>query len=623
MLKKPSLILAIFISFLILYCHFTLPKYDSAESSRDLNYDAVSYYLYLPMTFIYHDPGMKTKTVDSLKVKYNFSPTLYQIHTTENNTRVPNYTAGMSYFYLPGFLIANAWAKNSDYPQDGFSLPYQKAIPLLIYFLAIPGIFLLRKLLLEWFSEKIVSITLILLCLGTNYFSEAIGNTLQPHVAMFSMYVLLLFCIHKWHLFPSFKYAAIGGFAAGLLTLTRPTDIICFIIPLLWNVYDKKSFRKKLKLFSEHKTHILVLIIFAFLPFIPQFLYWKETTGHFIYFSYKHTEGFDFTEPHILQVLFSFKKSLLVYTPLLLVAVFGMFRMKKYVPGLTYPVIIFILLNFYLLSSWAVWWNGASFGMRYFVQSYVLLTIPIAVAVQEFFRIKYLKFILAPVICFLIFLNLFQTWQYVHWLLPEDRMTYKYYKASFLKTRVTDEEWKLMEVYRDKSYHETFNNESEYIHYTIAYYDFENINSTAIDSHIVSKKYSLSPPNSYRLSPDYIYNPTYRIRYDHLVKEKLDHVWLRLTVSYFSETDIRDNQTFIVMNFMHKNFYHKYSATDLRNFPFEKGKWNTASVEYMTPYPYSKKDKFEFYMWYRGNSEIFIDNFKLEVFEKKEQLESY
>jgi hypothetical protein len=169
--NRASLLIVCLISIIILFCHFRLPKYKYNDYTSELTWDAVSYYLYLPMTFIYHDPGMKTPVVDSLKAHYNFSPTLYQIHNTEYGTRVPNYTSGMSYFYAPFFFIGHVWAKNSYYKADGFSYPYHVAIATGIYLFIIPGLFFLRKLLIQFFNDVTVSVSLIILFVGTNYFS--------------------------------------------------------------------------------------------------------------------------------------------------------------------------------------------------------------------------------------------------------------------------------------------------------------------------------------------------------------------------------------------------------------------------------------------------------------------
>ena len=162
-----------------------------------------------------------------------------------------------------------------------------------------------------------------------------------------------------------------------------------------------------------------------------------------------------------------------------------------------------------------------------------------------------------------------------------------------------------------------FENENEYNHYTLAYYNFEDVNASHIDDWVLSKKYYLSPPNSCRLSPENSFCPTYRIKYENLVKENLDHVWLRVSVNYYSDFDIVENPASLVINYRHKDFFAKYREFVLDKYKFEKGKWNTLTVDYMSPFPYSGKDLFEVYMWYRGKSELFIDNLKIEVYEKR------
>ena len=70
----------------------------------------------------------------------------------------------------------------------------------------------------------------------------------------------------------------------------------------------------------------------------------------------------------------------------------------------------------------------------------------------------------------------------------------------------------------------------------------------------------------------------------------------------------------------HNKYNLKYRSYDLENYPFKRNEWNSVQIDYMTPYPYSEKDSMEFYLWYRGNNELLIDNFKIEVFEKIVQL---
>lgn len=603
----------------IIYGHVSLPRHDYNFYNNEITFDVVSYYLYLPMNFIYDDIGIRDKsTIDTIFARYNPSPTFFQAFELENGNRVLNYTCGFAYAYAPFFFIGHIWALNSDYLVDGFSFPYQISVALGVFVYILLGWFVLRLVLRKFFPDHIVALVLLLIAFGTNYYSEAINNYLQPHAMLFSGYCVLLYAIIRWHEKPAKRWMMIGGLTMGWLILSRPSEIVCVLLPVLWGIYDKDSLLAKIKLIRENLSHIALLIIFGLIPFIPQFIYWKIVTGQAIFFSYQRTEGFDFLQPHIGKVLFSFKKSLFVYTPILLFPVIGFFFLKKYARYVQWAVIVYLLANFYLLASWAAWWNGGSFGMRYFAESYTVMAIPFGFALMEIAKSRWwVKLLSTIAISFFVFLNLFQTWQFVNWIIPDDRMTYKYYKRIFLKTHVTEEDRKLMEVQRSFSSVEFFTNEHEYDHYTLAEYDFDNNNATVIDPGVLDTTHYLSPPYSCKLSEQNLYYPTYRIQYKNLVKPDRDHVWLRVSLSYFSETDIKDNPASIVINMPHGDYNLKYRAFDFEKKPFTPGEWNTISIEYMTPFPYNENDSFEIYVWYRGKSQLFIDNMKIEVFDRK------
>ena len=59
------------------------------------------------------------------------------------------------------------------------------------------------------------------------------------------------------------------------------------------------------------------------LVWVPQMIYWKEMTGRWLYFSYGSDERFFFGDPAIIKGLFSYRKGLFIYTPLLLFAFAG------------------------------------------------------------------------------------------------------------------------------------------------------------------------------------------------------------------------------------------------------------------------------------------------------------
>ncbi|MCK6648672.1 MAG: hypothetical protein L6Q66_03360, partial [Bacteroidia bacterium] len=277
----------IVVSVYILLFHFTLPKYTFDHYSREVSWDILSYYLYLPLSFIEHDIGLSNSSYSTLLIdKYQLSTSFYQAAPAPNGNLVMIYTMGMALLYLPFFLIGHVWATFGGYPTDGFSFPYQFSVATGMMLYVVLGVLFLRKLLLYFFSEKITSIVIILITLGTNYFREATDYNMGPHVTLFFLYSVLLYYIIKWHEIQKAKYAVIIGLSIGMLILIRPTEAICVFIPIFWDIYNKESLKRKIQLLKKNYHQLLYLFICVVIVGLPQMIYWKYQTGSFIYNSY-------------------------------------------------------------------------------------------------------------------------------------------------------------------------------------------------------------------------------------------------------------------------------------------------------------------------------------------------
>jgi hypothetical protein len=257
--------------------------------------------------------------------------------------------------------------------------------------------------------------------------------------------------------------------------------------------------------------------------------------------------------------------------------------------------------------------------MRYFVQSYALLSIPCGYLVNEIVNQKlFIRLFFGAFFIALGFLNLFQIWQYTVGIITEYSMTYSYYKRIFLKTKVSDADRKLMEVTRSVEATETFENEKEYEPFAVGYYNFSDANATPIDFSRTDSSRFVSPPTSYLYNSNQEFGPKFQLQYDHAVPTNKDHAWLRISLKYFSEEDIKDFESDIVINMPHNDYNLKYRAYNFAKFPWKKGEWNSVQFDYMTPFPYNEKDKFDIYIWHRGKNDLWVDDFKIEAFTKKD-----
>ena len=122
-----------------------------------------------------------------------------------------------------------------------------------------------------------------------------------------------------------------------------------------------------------------------------QFAYWKYASGKFIinpYGSGNPGEGLELFHPHILEVLFSFRKGWFIYTPMMLFTMIGFWQMYKHNKNLFAPVFIYFIINFYIVSSWSCWWYGACFGVRSLIPSYAVLSIPFGYFIVYSFKLS-------------------------------------------------------------------------------------------------------------------------------------------------------------------------------------------------------------------------------------------
>jgi len=115
-------------------------------------------------------------------------------------------------------------------------------------------------------------------------------------------------------------------------------------------------------------------------------------------------------------------------------ALIGFFFLRKKVPELFKPILFFPVLNIYIVFSWWCWWYGGGFGARALVESYALLSLPVAAAVERLWNSgRLIKAISTLLLFFFIYLNIFQSRQYRIAQLHYESTSKELYWAVFLK----------------------------------------------------------------------------------------------------------------------------------------------------------------------------------------------
>ena len=431
--KAPKQVM---IFLLVIYCltnftHQNWTRHDGPVRGV-IKWDVVTYYSYLPAVFIKKDIRLDFMEDAPEEEKYKF---FYA--KTETGGKVIITSMGLSYLYAPFFFVAHALAPVFGEPRDGF----QSINQFFLVFSALVyvgfGFYFLWKLLVRYFSPKVTAITMFLIGMGTNLYYYSTHEGAMSHSYSFSLIALFLFLLARWYEDANWKNSVLLGLVYGLIALIRPSNVLLIILIILWEVDSVQALWQRFR-FLVRKTPLILIIFGAFiLPWIPQMLYWKEVAGNFLYNSYSEVgSSFYFDNPHILDLLFSYRKGWFVYTPLMLFAIAGfmpLFRLQK---GLFYGPVLYLAVMIYVFSSWWSWWTGGSFGIRSLVDLMSIMALPLAALISSLGnRKKWFGAGIAVLLTFVVFLNIFQTRQYqkvlIHWV----GMTKESYWTIFLRTK--------------------------------------------------------------------------------------------------------------------------------------------------------------------------------------------
>lgn len=401
MKNKLSLFALLFIIlFYTSYRFVQMPKNDR-NGYNAVSWDGLGYYMYLPSILIYHDVK-DLKWVPHIDSIYGVTGgVFYQASKLEKGTYTNKYLGGVSIIQAPYFFIGHQIADYTGTVQDGFSWPYQYSLIFGLLFWGLLGFVFIRKILLNYFNDKVVAITLILLALCSNLIQYIAVDPVQSHCSIFTLYAILIWCTIKWHQDFKIIYAFFIGLTCGLTTICRPTELIIIFIPILWNTYLPNLAKEKWRQVCLSQKHLIVCFVGGLIGIAPQLIYWKYTTGSFIY---DVGSKWYFLNPYF-RVLFGAEKGWFLYTPIAIAMVAGLFCIKNF--PFQKAIIIFCLLNIWIIIAWSDWRYGGSYSTRALVQSYPVFSFPLAAIVSLVLQKKKLliMFIIAVL---LIVLNFYQ-----------------------------------------------------------------------------------------------------------------------------------------------------------------------------------------------------------------------
>ncbi|MBK9283855.1 MAG: hypothetical protein IPM51_05985 [Sphingobacteriaceae bacterium] len=577
--------------------------------------------MYLPLTFKYHDLTIQNiSTIDLILQKYHASETFYQAIQYENGNYVMRYPIGLSIFYLPFYFLADIITPFTSYPADGFSKPYQICILIGCLIYSLIGLFTLRKVLLFFVDDKYVAITMVIIALGTNYLFHAgiHGQGAMSHNFLFTLYALIFYYTIVWHKHNKLKDVIFLALFIGLAMISRASEVVALLIPISFNIFNKSSFFEKIKLLKQFKNQIILFAIILIAVNSIQLLYWKYSSGSFFINPYGASnpgEGLELLHPHFSEILFSFRKGLFIYTPILIFAFMGFHFLWKVKKEIFLSILIYCFLSFYIVASWSCWWFGSCFGNRALIPTYVALSIPLALSVQYFITSK-MKLIFLILVGLFTTLNCFQSWQIYQGILHESNMSRAYYFSTFLQISPPNEEQnKLLLRGKINSYEEIFTKNDSLIH-SLANFRIQNFETSRdqISLKDLSTDIKHSGKSSLILKSGSLQKFSLQESLENLTQKK--YTWIKASLWVFLQEIPMENDISIALHMSHNKYIFKLTRPKFNFTTLKINCWNRIEFTYLTPEDLrSTRDRFYFTIENKGKSPINIDDVLIESYE--------
>jgi hypothetical protein len=417
----------------------------------------------------------------------------------------------------------------------------------------------------------------------------------------------------RWHDKPGWLTAFGIGITIGLILSIRPSDVIVLAVPALWNIWNLETLKAKFNLVLKHWLQVIVMMAAACVIVLPQLLYWRLYAGEYFVSVYNDPSSrMDWKHPDLINVLFSFRKGWLIYSPLIILSLAGIATGLRKNRRWFLPTVVFIILNLYLISCFT---SLISYGWRAFLQSYALLLLPLAVFVQ--LLLSWNRWIKVPffiIIIFFTYVNIVQAKQIIMGVTDGSRMT----KSAFFKVFGR---WNAQKPVQEMRVKRT-GHELDTLFTANGYNFLELMNFSFEDTRLqqklpVDSNYAFNGKYSLKTDSTNIYSPALKIRLDSLGFE--DHFWVHAHVRLFSfdSLAVEDGNLVVTVNFNRQLVKYKAINCRILKTRFIPGNWNTVAFDYLSPEFIPQDAKLEIYFWNRGKKPIWIDELRAFLYTPK------
>jgi hypothetical protein len=340
--------------------------------------DEIQYFAYLRSMVFDHDLDFTNEYrwfVDRDPGEYKGFATTFLGPKTPAGRHPNNGPIGSAVLWSPLYLatvsVERVFGTGGQPP--GYSPADFAAVCLASMMLGVLGLLLTNEACRRFSGPASAFWATVLVWLATNLPFYMYVTPPMSHAGSFFAAALLLWAWLRAEDDPRAGFAV--GLLGGLVASVRWQDALLLAAPLsapFWPGRRERSSPRRAAVWS-----VAIIAGFA-LAFLPQLCVWRVLNGSVTPFGVIPLSGrFRFTAPYLLGVLFSPFHGLLLWTPMLIPAFYGL-AVLAWTDARGKAMALAVVLEIYMISGYAVAF-GQGFGQRLFVSSLPIAAVGLAV----------------------------------------------------------------------------------------------------------------------------------------------------------------------------------------------------------------------------------------------------
>lgn len=360
--------------------------------------DGVGYYAYIRSLLVEHRldftndwrAGNESFTMGRVRPDGTIDPREY----TRTGYIDDHFAVGSSMLWAPFLLpvhcaMLTLQRLGAKVKPDGFSRPYIITLVLATALYGFLGLYLSFRFACLYTEECWAFLATLGIWFASSLPVYMYFNPSWSHAHSVFVVAAFLWYWHRTRQGRTLTQWVILGLISGLVLDVHYANIAVLLVPLLeslggywraWRAPPGHDWRALSRLFAANLLYSCATLI----ALLPTLITRQIIFGNPLNFGYSEVGGFRWESPHLSSALFSSDHGLLLWTPILILAVAGLFLLpKRNRTVAAYFITVFVALC-YLIGGDPTWDGLSSFGNRYFISLTPLFILGLAVSLSEF-----------------------------------------------------------------------------------------------------------------------------------------------------------------------------------------------------------------------------------------------